>query len=48
MKKGDKVTRGQPIALVGATGNVDSPQLHFEIRRGSDPVDPLQHLAAQG
>ena len=48
VKKGDKVTRGQPIALVGATGNVDSPQLHFEIRRGSDPVDPLQHLAAQG
>jgi murein DD-endopeptidase MepM/ murein hydrolase activator NlpD len=48
VKKGDKVTRGQPIALVGATGNVDSPQLHFEIRRGSDPVDPLQHLASQG
>jgi murein DD-endopeptidase MepM/ murein hydrolase activator NlpD len=48
VKKGDKVARGQPIALVGATGNVDSPQLHFEIRRGSDPVDPLQHLAAQG
>ncbi len=48
VKKGDKVSRGQPIALVGATGNVDSPQLHFEIRRGSDPVDPLQHLAAQG
>jgi murein DD-endopeptidase MepM/ murein hydrolase activator NlpD len=48
VKKGDKVARGQPIALVGQTGNVDSPQLHFEIRRGSDPVDPLQHLAARG
>jgi murein DD-endopeptidase MepM/ murein hydrolase activator NlpD len=48
VKKGDKVARGQPIALVGATGNVDSPQLHFEIRRGSDPVDPLQHLASRG
>lgn len=48
VKKGDKVKRGQPIATVGATGNVESPQLHFEIRRGSDPVDPLQHLAAQG
>ncbi len=48
VKKGDKVTRGQPIALVGATGNVDSPQLHFEIRRGSDPVDPLQLLTSQG
>lgn len=48
VKKGDKVKSGQPIATVGATGNVDSPQLHFEIRRGSDPVDPLQHLASQG
>lgn len=48
VKKGDKVKRGQPIATVGATGNVESPQLHFEIRRGSDPVDPLQHLASQG
>ena len=48
VKKGDKVKRGQPIATVGATGNVESPQLHFEIRRGSDPVDPMQHLASQG
>jgi murein DD-endopeptidase MepM/ murein hydrolase activator NlpD len=48
VNKGDKVKRGQPIATVGATGNVESPQLHFEIRRGSDPVDPLQHLASRG
>jgi murein DD-endopeptidase MepM/ murein hydrolase activator NlpD len=48
VKQGDKVRRGQPIARVGSTGNVTSPQLHFEIRKGTDPVDPLEHLAVQG
>jgi murein DD-endopeptidase MepM/ murein hydrolase activator NlpD len=48
VKKGDKVQRGQPIATVGATGNVESPQLHFEIRRGSDPVDPMTYLGGRG
>jgi murein DD-endopeptidase MepM/ murein hydrolase activator NlpD len=27
------------------TGNVTQPQLHFEIRRGKQPVDPEQQLA---
>ena len=31
---GDHVDRGQRIAAVGSTGNVTSPQLHFEIRDG--------------
>ena len=44
VSRGETVTKGQDIALVGATGNVDSPQLHFELRRGSDPVDPTKHL----
>jgi murein DD-endopeptidase MepM/ murein hydrolase activator NlpD len=48
VKQGEKVTRGQPIARVGNSGNVSSPQLHFEIRKGTDPVDPLGHLAARG
>ena len=39
--KGDRVTGGQPIATAGATGEVDTPQLHFEVRRGRKPVDPL-------
>lgn len=47
VKRGDKVKRGQKIARVGSSGNVDSPQLHFEIRKGTDPVDPMQHLNAQ-
>jgi murein DD-endopeptidase MepM/ murein hydrolase activator NlpD len=48
VKQGEKVKRGQPIATVGNSGNVSSPQLHFEIRKGTDPVDPLGHLAARG
>lgn len=44
VKRGDKVTRGQTIGLVGATGNVSSPQLHFEVRRGKTPLDPQKHL----
>ena len=44
VKKGDRVRAGQAIARVGATGRVSSPQLHFEIRRGSQAVDPQKHL----
>jgi murein DD-endopeptidase MepM/ murein hydrolase activator NlpD len=46
VKTGQKVGRGQVIARVGATGNVDTPQLHFELRRGKKPVDPRQYLAS--
>ncbi|WP_312893040.1 peptidoglycan DD-metalloendopeptidase family protein [Ancylobacter sonchi] len=45
VKKGDTVKRGQVIAKAGQTGNVTSPQVHFEIRRGSQAVDPSQYLA---
>jgi murein DD-endopeptidase MepM/ murein hydrolase activator NlpD len=44
VKKGDAVKRGQVIGKAGATGNVTSPQLHFEVRRGATPVDPAQYL----
>jgi murein DD-endopeptidase MepM/ murein hydrolase activator NlpD len=42
--RGQDVRRGQVIARAGQTGNVTSPQLHFEIRRGSTPVDPTKYL----
>ena len=45
VKRGEKVTRGQVIAKSGDTGNVNSPQLHFELRKGSTPVDPTSYLA---
>ena len=44
VKRGDTVKRGQVIAKSGQTGNVTAPQLHFEIRKGSAPVDPTQYL----
>lgn len=44
VKRGDKVRRGDVIAKAGATGQVDQPQLHFELRQGSKPVDPLPYL----
>lgn len=44
VKRGDTIKRGQIIAKSGQSGEVASPQLHFEIRKGSSPVDPLQFL----
>jgi murein DD-endopeptidase MepM/ murein hydrolase activator NlpD len=44
VKRGDTIKRGQVIAKSGQSGEVGSPQLHFEIRKGSTPVDPLQFL----
>ena len=44
VKRNDTVRRGQVIAKSGQTGSVSSPQLHFEIRKGSTPVDPMQYL----
>jgi murein DD-endopeptidase MepM/ murein hydrolase activator NlpD len=44
VKRGDAVKRGQVIAKAGQTGSVTSPQLHFEIRKGSAPVDPMPFL----
>ena len=40
VKEGDYVTQNQPIAEVGATGNVTGPHLHFEIRKDDRYVDP--------
>lgn len=44
VKRGETIKRGQTIAKSGQTGEAKSPQLHFEIRKGSTPVDPLQFL----
>jgi murein DD-endopeptidase MepM/ murein hydrolase activator NlpD len=45
VKVGDEVRRGQVIGKAGKTGPVAQPQLGFELRRGSVPVNPLDHLA---
>ncbi|KPF72337.1 hypothetical protein IP69_03715 [Bosea sp. AAP35] len=44
VKRGETVKRGQVVAKSGQTGNVSSPQLHFELRKGSAPVDPTPYL----
>ena len=46
VRRGDRVERGQVIARVGSSGGVSEPQLHFELRRGPQAVDPLGHLKA--
>ncbi|HLF59246.1 MAG TPA: peptidoglycan DD-metalloendopeptidase family protein, partial [Alphaproteobacteria bacterium] len=43
---GAQVKRGQVIAKAGSTGNVSSPQLHFELRRGTRAVNPGDYLTA--
>ena len=46
VKEGDQVVQGQPVAEAGATGNADGPQVHFELRKGKEPVNPADHLPA--
>jgi murein DD-endopeptidase MepM/ murein hydrolase activator NlpD len=44
VKRGDQVKRDDVIGASGQTGNVNTPQVHFEVRKDSAPVDPLRLL----
>jgi murein DD-endopeptidase MepM/ murein hydrolase activator NlpD len=44
VQRGDRVKRGQSIAKAGKTGAADRPMLHFEVRVGAKPVDPVPYL----
>lgn len=44
VRVGQRVTTGQEIAAVGATGNVTGPNLHFEVRINGAPQDPIPYL----
>lgn len=44
VRRGAKVSVGQKIGTVGATGRVDKPQLHFEIRKGTKAYNPMKYL----
>ena len=45
VKRGEKIKRGQIIARAGTSGSVEVPQVHFELRKGSKPVDPANYMA---
>ncbi|MGV3552570.1 peptidoglycan DD-metalloendopeptidase family protein [Rhizobium sp.] len=44
VKRGDKVTRGQVVALSGMTGGAKRPKVHFEVRQNSAAVNPMTFL----
>ena len=44
VKRGEKIKRGQTIALVGKTGSVRTPQVHFQLRKKATVVDPVPYL----
>jgi len=44
VKRGDQIKRGQVVAKAGRTGQVDQPQVHFELRQGQKPVDPTPFM----
>jgi len=44
VRRGDHVRAGDIIARAGSSGRASGPHVHFEIRRGSTPVDPLAYL----
>ena len=44
IRRGDNVRRGQTIAKAGKSGSAQQPQLHFELRQGAKPIDPMPYL----
>lgn len=44
VQRGQKVKRGEELALSGMSGTTDAPKLHFEVRKNSAPVDPSGFL----
>lgn len=44
VRQGDRVEAGQPIARVGKSGRTSGPHLHFEVREGTRPRNPLFYL----
>ncbi|NCC21313.1 MAG: M23 family metallopeptidase [Alphaproteobacteria bacterium] len=42
--RGARVERGATLGTVGSSGSVDEPQLHFEIRRGTEALNPKRYL----
>ncbi|WP_156420533.1 M23 family metallopeptidase, partial [Sphingopyxis sp. HXXIV] len=47
VRRGQAVKAGDIIGLAGASGQVQTPQLHFQLRKNRIPVDPLKQLPAR-
>jgi murein DD-endopeptidase MepM/ murein hydrolase activator NlpD len=45
---GQEIRRGDLVGLVGSTGRVTAPHLHYEVRMGGAPVNPYRYLAGAG
>jgi murein DD-endopeptidase MepM/ murein hydrolase activator NlpD len=48
VERGERVRRGDVVGYSGSTGDVTQPQLHFEIRQGTRPVNPTAYLGGAG
>jgi murein DD-endopeptidase MepM/ murein hydrolase activator NlpD len=44
VRNGDRVGTGEPVGRAGKRGRATGTHLHFEVRRGNTPIDPLPHL----
>ena len=44
---GDRVSEGEIVGLAGETGSLAGPRLYFEVRRGSEALDPVDWLSAE-
>jgi len=44
VQRGQKIQRGQTVAVSGMSGNATRPKLHFEVRKNATPVNPMTYL----